>query len=189
MLPLPPDHRPSLEELTVRLAGVERRNRRLAGALAAMPVAAILIALGLTEFGASAKADPAVSPILRVRELAVVDDAGVVRARVGSDLPDAIIDGKRIGRGGEKVSGIMLYDGTGQERGGYVTFEPSGNIGLTLDSAKAQTTLLIAGRDGGSALQLWTRDGAIELRSERTARGSPERAPAEYSRKSPPLPT
>lgn len=67
---------------------------------------------------------------------------------------------------GEKAAGVLLYDGTGQERGGYVTWEPSGNVGLTLDTRKGQSTLFVAGPESGSALQLWHGDDLIELRSD-----------------------
>jgi hypothetical protein len=102
---------------------------------------------------------------LRATEIVVVDETGVERVRIGGNLPDAIIAGKRVPRG-EKAAGILLYDGTGQERGGYVTWEPSGNVGLTLDSRKGQSTLFVAGADGGSALKLWDGNDAIELRSD-----------------------
>jgi hypothetical protein len=78
---------------------------------------------------------------LRVSELVVVGPKGVERARIGGDPPDAVINGKSIPRG-EKAAGLLLYDGTGQERGGYVTFEPFSNIALTLDTKKQQVALL-----------------------------------------------
>ena len=102
---------------------------------------------------------------LRVSELVVVDPKGVERVRIGGDIPDAVINGKKANRG-EKVAGVMLYDGTGQERGGYVTFEPSGNVGLTLDTKKEQVALLAAGPDEGSVIKLWNRNDLIEFRSD-----------------------
>jgi hypothetical protein len=102
---------------------------------------------------------------LRVSELVIVDPKGVERVRIGGDLPDAVIGGKRVPRG-QKTAGVLLYDGTGQERGGYVTFEPSGNVGLTLDTRKGQATLFVAGPDSASALQLWQGKDLIELRSD-----------------------
>jgi hypothetical protein len=100
-----------------------------------------------------------------VSELLVVDPKGVERVRIGGDLPDAIINGKRVPRG-EKAAGVLLYDGGGQERSGYVTFEPSGNVGLTLDTRKNQAALFVAGPDEGSALQLWSGRDLIEFRSD-----------------------
>lgn len=104
---------------------------------------------------------------LRVSELVVVDPKGVERVRIGGELPDSIVNGKRIGRGGEKIAGILLYDGTGQERSGYVTFEPSGNVGLTLDTRNQQVAYFLAGSDGASALQMWNGNKSLmELRSD-----------------------
>jgi len=107
----------------------------------------------------------ATPPALKVSELVVVDPKGVERVRIGGNVPDAIINGKRIPRG-EKAAGVLLYDETGQERGGYLTFEPSGNVGLTLDSRKGQVAMFVAGSDPGSALQLWHGRDLVELRSD-----------------------
>lgn len=107
----------------------------------------------------------AASQSLRVSEIVVIDPKGVERVRIGGDLPDAVINGKPIPRG-QKVAGVLLYDGTGQERSGYVTFEPSGNVGLTLDTRKRQSALFVSGPDEGSALQLWHENNLIEFRSD-----------------------
>lgn len=133
-----------------------RRQTRLQG-LAILGLGALLVA------GFAVNTDP---QRLTVSELAVVDENGVVRVRVGGALPDAIIDGRRIGRGGEKVAGVMLYDDTGQERGGYVTFSPSGNVGLTLDSRRSQSALFVADPEEGVALKLWNGDDAVEMRAD-----------------------
>ena len=83
--------------------------------------------------------------------------------QLGGDLPDATINGKRVPRG-EKAAGVLLYDTTGQERGGYVTWE-SGNVGLTLDTRQGQGALFAAGLEG-SALSMWHGKDAVELRSD-----------------------
>jgi len=108
---------------------------------------------------------PAGAASLRASELVIVDPKGVERVRIGGDLPDPIINGKRVPRG-EKAAGVLLYDGTGQERSGYVTFEPSGNVGLTLDTRRQQVAFFVAGPDSGSALQLWHGNHLVELRSD-----------------------
>ena len=154
-----------MQALETRIAALERKNRIMVRAAMVL----LALAFGLALWGtASASSDSrgAEGQVLRVKTLEIVDANGIVRVRVGSDLPDAIIDGKRIGRGGDKVAGVMLYDGSGQERGGYVTFEPSGNIGLTLDSKKGQVALFAAGPEGSPTLRLWNGDDAIELRSD-----------------------
>lgn len=102
-----------------------------------------------------------------VRQVTIVDDAGTVRARLGAHLPDAVIEGRPLDRGSE-IAGLLLYDGTGVERGGYVTFEPSGNVALTLDGRQHQSTLFVAGPEGASALRLFSPGDAqaIELRND-----------------------
>ena len=102
---------------------------------------------------------------LTVSELSIVDSRGIVCVRVGGDLPDAVVDGKVKSRG-QRAAGILLYDGTGQERSGYVTFEPSGNVGLTLDTRKRQVASFIAGPESTGAMQLFSGDGAVEMRAD-----------------------
>src|SRR5947209_5036273 len=100
--------------------GMEDRIRRLERALKLVVsgwlLAAAAVALYLAPWRANAQTANAPQS-LRVSELVVVDPQGVERVRIGGDLPDAVINGKRIPRG-EKVAGVMLYDGSGQERGG-----------------------------------------------------------------------
>ncbi len=103
---------------------------------------------------------------LRVSELVVVDADGVERVRISGDLPDAVVDGRRIVRG-EKAAGVILYDGAGRERSGYATFEPSGNVLLTLDNRQSQqNALFVAGPDNAAALRLWQGRDAIDLRTD-----------------------
>ncbi|NVK52854.1 MAG: hypothetical protein HWD85_07950 [Flavobacteriaceae bacterium] len=98
--------------------------------------------------------------ILKVRGLVVVDSLGVERVIISSPLPDPTMHGYRISRGEYgSVSGIMLYDSEGQERGGYVTDNNYGNIFLTLDSKTQQNALFIADPLGGAAIQVWGRNG------------------------------
>jgi hypothetical protein len=129
-----------------------------------LTVQVLVIAAFIAGCATTRNANP-VADSLRVRELVVVDAKGVVRARIGGDLPDAIIGGKRVPRG-EQAAGVLLYDAAGHERGGYVTWEPSGNVGLTLDTHRGQVAVLVADRESGAALQLWNRGDAVELRSD-----------------------
>lgn len=91
---------------------------------------------------------------LTVRELTVVDDKGIPRVRLGAPLPDPIVLGKQVPRQGV-VSGVMLYDADGDERGGYVT-ESHGDVFLTLDAKQSQQAVFVANRDGGANLSLWS---------------------------------
>jgi len=97
-----------------------------------------------------------------VSQINVVDANGTIRARIGGDLPDAVIQGKQRPRG-QKIAGILLYDDTGQERSGYVTGS-SGNVFLTLDTLSKQTALFAAGRSGGAALRLFFEQDAVDIR-------------------------
>lgn len=140
-----------------RLGALEQRLRRarvLLGA-ACLLLATACIALWLR---------PAPDR-LRVSELVVVDPAGVERVRLSGDMPDAVIDGKRIHRG-SAAAGVMLYDRTGQERGGYVTWNTGDNIGLTLDGRKGQNALFVAGPEGSVSLQLWHGQQTLDLRAD-----------------------
>ena len=145
----------------MELAEVERRLRRVtiqsriqAGLLA------LLVAGGLAGFMMDAPGS------LRVSELVVVDAEGVERVRISGDLPDAVVDGRRLVRG-EKAAGVILYDGAGRERSGYATFEPSGNVLLTLDNRQSQqNALFVAGPDNAAALRLWQGRDAIDLRTD-----------------------
>ena len=110
-------------------------------------------------------AAPKQPKVLTASEVDIVDAKGVIRARLGADLPDAVAEGKTIKRGGNPA-GLMLYDDIGQERGGYVTF-PNGYIALTMDSRKpyAQMVTLVASPTaGGAALMLNRATDAVELR-------------------------
>src|SRR5688500_2518989 len=123
-----------------------------------------LVVVSAWTWQSPAKQSPAPAS-LRVSELVVVDPKGVERVRIGGDLPDAIIAGKRVPRG-EKAAGVLLYDGSGQERSGYVTFEPSGNVAFTLDTKKEQVVLFAAGPGSGSTLQMWSGGNKMDFRAD-----------------------
>jgi hypothetical protein len=86
---------------------------------------------------------------LRVRALTIVDDHGIERVKIGAPLPDPITLGKR-GKRDDSISGILIYDSRGNERGGYVTDNSVGNAYLTLDSDREQQVTLIAYPGGGA---------------------------------------
>lgn len=124
-----------------------------------MGALALLAAGGLAAFASGPGS-------LTVRELIVVDDEGVERVRISGDVPDAVVDGRRLIRG-EKAAGIILYDAAGRERSGFATFEPSGNVMLTLDNRQSeQNALFVAGPDNAAALRLWQGRDALDLRTD-----------------------
>jgi len=99
--------------------------------------------------------------ILKVRGIIVVDSLGVERAILAAHLPEAQRDGGRMysSRSQTAVSGLMLYDSEGIERGGYVTDDDYGNIFLTLDSKDNQTALFLAEPQGATTMSIWSRTG------------------------------
>lgn len=108
---------------------------------------------------------------IKAKEIVVVDSTGTVRARVSGDLPDAVMANGRVSKRGSKAAGVMLYDEQGIERGGYVTQDEGSNVMLTLDSKYRQSALFVAGpeeQSQASALRLWNKGGAIELRSDQS---------------------
>ena len=81
------------------------------------------------------------------------------RLRLGAPLPDPMgTDGKRSHRQGV-ISGMLISDSKGPERGGYVTADASDEAFLTLDSRKGQEVLFLANPDGGTNLDLFDKLG------------------------------
>jgi hypothetical protein len=112
-------------------------------------------------------AAPRQPKVLTVSEVDVVDAKGVIRARLGGDLPDAVVNGKVLHRG-SKAAGLMLYDETGEERGGYVTHTPGSLVTLSIDSRnpRQQIATLVGGPTGESALMLNWNDDIVEMRAD-----------------------
>lgn len=146
-----------------RIELLERRLRLTQWACA-LAVAMLALYACAGRVAGETAAPPADPQVLRVREIAVVDSAGVVRARIGGNLPDAVIGGRTVPRG-DGAAGILLYDDTGQERGGYVTFDRSGNVVLTLDSRHRQVALFVADTAGAAALRMWNGEDEVNLRA------------------------
>jgi hypothetical protein len=154
------------DEVLHRVTECERANRQLRALLGLNLLALPLALLALFGGVAPHRDKPVQGPdSLRLRELVIVDAKGVERVRLGSQLPDAVINGRRSPRG-EDAAGVMLYDDSGEERGGYVTFSPSRNVALTLDTRTQQVALLAAGPDDGAVARLSRKDDWVEMRSD-----------------------
>ena len=130
-----------------------------------------LIALLLAAGGgavASGSVKQTMFDSIKAKEIVVVDENGIVRARLGGDLPDALMASGHVSRRGSKAGGLIIYDEQGIERGGYVTQDTGSNAMLTLDSKSRQAALFVAGPDEeqASALRLWTKGSSIEMRSD-----------------------
>ena len=91
--------------------------------------------------------------IVSARGLVIVDEQGTTRVRIGAPLPEPIIMGKQEKRD-DAISGILIYDRLGNERGGYVTDNSVGNAFLTLDSNTGQEVTLVAYPKGGAEFGL-----------------------------------
>jgi hypothetical protein len=142
-----------------RIVDLEKRQRLSLAVNLAFLVLLVVVVVGELTRAVHAQQKQG-DKTLVLSELTIVDSHGVVRARLGGDLPDA---NKEVPRG-SRIAGLLIYDETGQERGGYVTFEPGGNVGLTLDNKGVMAAEFLAGPDTGSAIRLHTADDAVELR-------------------------
>ena len=99
--------------------------------------------------------------ILRAHGLVITDDKGTARVVIGAPLPGPTYFGKvhSSGPGRGSISGLLIYDATGTERGGYVTDDQvqGGNALLTLDNQEFQTFMLLAEPSGGATFKIWDR--------------------------------
>jgi len=90
---------------------------------------------------------------LTVKRLAVVDQKGTERVVISAPLPEPIINGKREKRD-SPVSGMLIFDPKGNERGGYVTSDGADLAALlTLDSENDQVFTAYA--NAGSGATVW----------------------------------
>jgi hypothetical protein len=147
------------EQILARIVVLENRQRRtyqVAGLL-------VIVVLGAIVLQSRQIRNLREPQKLRVRELAVVDERGTERVLIAAPLPDPMIAGKRHKRDGA-VSGIIIADATGTERGGYVTADGYANALLTLDAQGSQTVLLLAEPDGATTFRIWNRDkGSVTM--------------------------
>jgi len=145
-----------LERLQSQLELLQKKVQYLAGACVAFAALAAVVAVTLSG---KTRAD-STPQSLAVKRLAVIDDMGVERVVVSAPLPDPIVHGKRSKREG-RISGILIYDSKGNERGGCVTNDGD-NPGafLTLDSEDGQVFTAYANASG--------KDGAtVSLQSDK----------------------
>ncbi len=95
---------------------------------------------------------------LTVRRLAVVDEKGIERVVIAAPSPDPVVRGKREKRAG-RVSGILISDRDGNERGGYLTDDVHNGAMLTLDAVSGQVVTIYANEDNGATLSLTNQKG------------------------------
>jgi hypothetical protein len=150
-------------ELGLLRGDVDRLKRQVNAQRWLLLVAAAGIAgMAMTMLGrphaVEAQSAPDKDGILHVRGLVVEDQNGHERLRLGAPLPDPMIHGVRRKRSGV-VSGLIISDANGNERGGYVTADASGEAFLGLDSEEDQKVLLLANPKGGVNFVLTNNDG------------------------------
>jgi hypothetical protein len=154
-------------DLTVRVARLERRFS-IAVAVAVLGSAFGILATvgamgGRADAATAAKPESQIRDVLRVRELDVVDRNGVTRVKLGSPLPNAVVNGHRNktrgGRPEDTMSGMLLFDAEGVERSGYATVDHGySNVLLTLDDKNKQHAMFIAEPTGATTLRLFNAD-------------------------------
>jgi hypothetical protein len=144
----------SQEELINRIVIAETRLRVVY--IGVFTLILVVVALGVCEVWAFHRlANP---ETLTLRRLNIVDDHGVSRVILAAPVPEPMVLGKQHHRDGP-VSGLIIADATGTERGGYVTADGYANAMLTLDAQGKQTVLLLAEPSGSTLFRLWERNG------------------------------
>jgi hypothetical protein len=138
-----------LDESDILQRHVSSLERRVV--LLAVCCAALTTCLFLFSTRGAVKADVQAG-MLTVKRLAVVDDKGTERVVIAAPLPDPTIRGARVKRDGP-VSGMLIFDPKGNERGGYVTSD-TGDLAafITLDSEQDQVFTAYANADRGATV-------------------------------------
>ena len=139
------------EVLEVRLVQLERSLRLTRWGMAGLLLLMVLLFLAWYGVGGIVQRE------IRVHRIYSVDDAGVVRVRIGED-PAGI---HRLSR----VAGVALYDSTGLERGGMATMA-NGRVVVGLDApstppgtARDRVGLMVDGK-GHTMFMLLDAQGA-----------------------------
>lgn len=145
-MPASPQSPTAMADTVRRLENRVRVLTRLTVAMAA--TATITLFTGFAARRSNPNISISKDSTLVVRALSVVDARGVERVRIAAPLPDVIMLGRRYERG-DPVSGILIFDSEGNERGGYITDEYR-NAALTLDEIN-RAAIHIGTNDRGEA--------------------------------------
>jgi hypothetical protein len=148
------------EELSIRLFHTEQQLRHAKRAILLL----VIVVLALCIWQGWALHHFANPDTLTLRRLSIVDERGVARVILAAPVPDPMVLGKQHRRDGP-VSGLIIVDATGTERGGYVTSDGGyANALLTLDGQGLQTVLLLAEPDGSTLFRIWNKDkGSVTM--------------------------
>ena len=149
---------------TPTLPQLQQSLRRLRGMVAGLAVLVAALAAA-TIWLALQRHAPLHVDALTTHRLQVLDDRGVVRVEITQDGP---ADGRR-----SRAAGLTVFDRTGAERGGFVTYD-DGGVGIALDAPEGtgdpmrDRVGMMVDADGSSAVLL--RDnltrGVVRLRAQ-----------------------
>lgn len=143
-----------------RLARLEKRQGVMVGVFALV----ILVLTGVTVRQAYQLHEIATATSLRLRQLTIYDENGVDRVIISGQLPQARFNGRTVHpRTPRSMAGVLIYDASGTERGGYGTMNGYANALLTLDAPGHQTFLLLAEPVGGSFLRQWDGNASVTM--------------------------
>lgn len=139
-----------------QIAQVVKQNVRLTRrmySLFACSMLAIILSASMLYMDGRKRIQADKDGVVHLSGVAIIDASGKTRVRLQAPLPEPIIMGTHQKRD-DSVSGVMLYDALGNERGGYVTDNSVGNAFLTLDSNTGQEVTLVASSNGGAEFGL-----------------------------------
>jgi hypothetical protein len=137
---------------SVSLEQLQRRVLLLQRTVVFLIACCVALVGFLWLFKSNGKVRASASDSLTVKRLAVVDDKGKERIVIAAPLPDPIIHGQRFKRNGA-ISGIVIYDSDGNERGGYATSDAGSGALLSLDSGDGEVFKVFANaeqKEGGT---------------------------------------
>jgi hypothetical protein len=149
---------------TVSLEQLHRRVSVLQGTVSFLAACCMGLTVFVWLLQSRENVNAAAPESLTVKRLAVVDDKGTERIVIAAPLPDPVVQGQRVKRSGV-ISGIVIYDRAGNERGGYATSDATSEALITLDSANGDVFKVVANPDSkdGSTLFLFNgkHDGVV----------------------------
>ncbi|WP_243048388.1 hypothetical protein [Dyella sp. RRB7] len=102
-----------------RIARLERSLRRTQWSVLGLLILVVALALAWYGIGGVAQRE------IVTKRIAVVDDTGAIRIRIGEDQKDT--------QRASRAAGVVLYDTTGHERGGMATMA-NGRVAFGLDA-------------------------------------------------------
>jgi hypothetical protein len=155
-----------LQDEVHRLKTASRIQRLLLlislASVTALAIAIFARPLPVAAQSAATQLTPDKDGILHVRGLVIEDQGGHERLRLGAPLPGPMFHGVRQKRQGP-VSGLLISDPDGNERGGYVTTDTSGEAMISLDTEDEQEIMLLTNARGGANFYLRDKNNMAQM--------------------------